>query len=308
MSDAAADEEHPRSRLERLSEAYALRAAEGSGRVHETSEGYSRTVERIFDLSRSMVGIHDRAELLEFVSDGLRELFDAQNSFVVLFDAAGVPRIQSAHTAMPSGATWPVSDTILERVRESRGPLVIADTSMHPDLRDRRSVETLGIASVLCAPLIVEERVIGVLQFDHRGERHSFPIGDLGLLAMFAGQVGTAFRNLELIEELAGALAETRAAQERVVQAERLAALGEMAGGIAHDFNNTLFVTLGTCEMLLAGEALRGRERDAITRIQTCSRDAAETVRRLSVFARGRPSEARERQPVDLREVASEIP
>src|ERR1700761_7783048 len=46
-------------------------------------------------------------------------------------------------------------------------------------------------------------------------------------------------------------LDELRSTQERVVQKERLSALGMMAGGIAHDFNNALTMVLGYTELLL---------------------------------------------------------
>ena len=134
---------------------------------------------RMLEISRSMYRIHDRRDLLAYVSGRLRELFDAQNSFVILFGKDGEPRVEASHVADPSSNASPISATILEQVRSSRDPIVIDDARELPDLRDRSSVEMLKIASVLCAPLIVEDQVIGALQFDHRGETHPFAVGDV---------------------------------------------------------------------------------------------------------------------------------
>jgi signal transduction histidine kinase len=248
----------------------------------------ARELARLLDISRAMHRIHDRDQLLAYVSDRLRELFDAQNGFVVLFDELGRPVIQSSNLEVGGGLSSPVSETLLRRVRESREPLIVDDIALHDDLRDRSSIERLRIASVLCAPLIVEDEVIGVLQFDQRGEPHPFPKSDLRLLSLFADLVATAIYNLQLIERLNRAVDDTRAAQEQLVRAERLSALGEMAAGIAHNFNNTLFVALGLCDVLLTKAHLSEDARAAIMRIRTCALDAANTVRRLQGFTRGR--------------------
>ena len=246
------------------------------------------SLERLLEISQAMNRIHDRERLLSGVSDWLCELFDAENGFVVLFRADGRPEVLSCHTKEPLQSGFPVSETILSRVRTLRETILIDDTAEQPDLRDQSSVERLRIASVLCAPLIVGDEVIGVLQFDHRGEAHPFPAADRRLLELFAGQAATAFHNLQLIEELDRTNREMELTQAKLVQAERLSAVGEMATGIAHNFNNTLFVALGFCDVMLARDDLNLELRTSIERIRTCSLDAANTVRRLQILSQGR--------------------
>ncbi|MEW6073228.1 MAG: ATP-binding protein [Planctomycetota bacterium] len=261
------------------------------------------SLERLLEISQAMNRIHDRRALLAGLADWLRELFDAENSAVVLFRPDGSPEVLSCHTKEPVEGELPISETILERVRSSREPLLIDDTAGEPDLRHQSSIERFRIASVLCAPLVVGEEVIGALQFDHRGEVHPFSASDRRLLALFAGQAATALHNLQLIEELDQANRETQAAQARLVKAERLSAVGEMAAGIAHNFNNTLFVALGFCDVMLVQKDLDADTRRAVERIRTCALDAANTVRRLQVLTEGRASN----EPRILLDAAKEV-
>ena len=256
--------------------------------------GPERQLTRLLEIARAMNRIHDQDQLLVYVSERLRELFDAQNSFVILFGEDGEPVIQASHVHDSGRGGMPVSRTLLERVKSSREAIIIDDATQHADLRSRSSIEELRIASALCAPLIVEDDVIGILQFDQRGDPHPFPESDLRLLSLFADQVATVLSNLRLISRIRDALAETKLAQIRLVESERLSALGEMAGGIAHNFNNTLFVALGLCDVLLAKREIPEDVRDAVDRIRTCSLDAANMVRRLRTFSSGPPAESDE--------------
>ncbi|HEX3970602.1 MAG TPA: PAS domain S-box protein, partial [Stellaceae bacterium] len=88
-------------------------------------------------------------------------------------------------------------------------------------------------------------------------------------------------------------LTERRAGEERLRQAQRMEAIGQLTGGIAHDFNNLLTVITGNIESLkrrladhnqpalerLASSALRGAERGALL------------VHRLLAFSRSQPLE-----------------
>lgn len=281
-----------RARLRQAEEAYARHVHEPAGHAAER-EPHLRPepLERLLEISRAMNRIHDRDKLLSYVGDGLRELFDAENSFLVLFGEDGEPRVHSAHQGGAPDAPPSLSATILDQVRRTRQPVWIDDVTDRPDLSSRASIERFKIASVLCAPLRIGEEVIGALQFDHRGSPRPFPPSDMRLLMLFADHVATALNNIQLIGWLNQALAEVQAAQRRAVQLERLSVLGEMATGIAHDFNNTLFVALGFCDVLLSNASLEPSVRSAVDRIRTCALDAASTVRRLQHFATGRGSD-----------------
>jgi len=92
--------------------------------------------------------------------------------------------------------------------------------------------------------------------------------------------------------------------QQRIVQGERLRALGEMAGGVAHDFNNTLAIIVGRAEVLLneTEDSELQRQLDVIIKVAL---DAAQTVKRIQEFTRMR--RARPFQQVLVDQLIEEI-
>ena len=95
----------------------------------------------------------------------------------------------------------------------------------------------------------------------------------------------------ETNRRLQEALSGLKAAEQQVIQQERLRALGTMASGIAHDFNNTLAAILGFTELLLyRPDILRNHEQSLkyVQMMNTAAKDAGNTVNRLREFYRYR--------------------
>jgi len=86
-------------------------------------------------------------------------------------------------------------------------------------------------------------------------------------------------------------LTERVAAEERIRQAEKMEAIGQLTGGIAHDFNNILTVITGTIEIL--ADAVKGEPQlAAITRmIDEAASRGADLTQHLLAFARRQPLE-----------------
>ncbi len=86
-------------------------------------------------------------------------------------------------------------------------------------------------------------------------------------------------------------LTERIAAEERIRQAEKMEAIGQLTGGIAHDFNNILTVITGTIE-ILADAVKDDAQLAAITRmIDEAASRGADLTQQLLAFARKQPLE-----------------
>jgi signal transduction histidine kinase len=108
--------------------------------------------------------------------------------------------------------------------------------------------------------------------------------------------------------QLAKAMEELKHTQMRLIEQERLNAIGQMASGIAHDFNNILMPILGYSEMLLSnsGTNLTQQERDTALRdIYEAAKEAKEIVRRMRELYR--PKEEVPLQTVNVRSLMERI-
>ena len=89
--------------------------------------------------------------------------------------------------------------------------------------------------------------------------------------------------------EFAGTLtdvSEQRLLESRLLQAQKMDAIGQLTGGIALDFNNLLSAVLGGLHLLERRVALEGRDQLIVDQMRHAAEQGAELVRRMMAFAR----------------------
>ena len=79
---------------------------------------------------------------------------------------------------------------------------------------------------------------------------------------------------------------ELRQVEERLAQAQKMNAVGQLAGGVAHDFNNVLQAIIGYCDLLLANHRPTDPSFPDIMQIKQNANRAASLVRQLLAFSR----------------------
>ena len=127
----------------------------------------------------------------------------------------------------------------------SRGAIhSIPDTELDPMLRDLGRAR--GFRSILFLPLISDRMHIGSITIT-RAEPGVFTDHHVQIMHAFADQAAIAISNARLLQqvqertrELSTSLNELRAAQDRLVQTEKLASLGQLTAGVAHEIKNPL--------------------------------------------------------------------
>lgn len=97
----------------------------------------------------------------------------------------------------------------------------------------------MGFRSVLVAPLLRDDVAIGAISL-RRTEAGPFTSNQVELLKSFAAQAVIAIENVRLFTELRDSLERLKAAQANLIQAEKMASLGQLTAGIAHEIKNPL--------------------------------------------------------------------
>jgi signal transduction histidine kinase/ActR/RegA family two-component response regulator/uncharacterized membrane protein affecting hemolysin expression len=175
--------------------------------------------------------------------------------------------------------------------RSVQGELVYEpDISASPFPFPRRFAR-VGLLSLVLAPLLVENRVFGVLVVARRAAE-AFSSAECEFLRHLSEHVALAAHQTQLHEALQRAYDDLHQSQQAVLQQERLRALGQMASGIAHDINNAISPIAIYTESLLERETgLSDRARSQLSTIQRAIDDVAETVARMREFYRPREPE-----------------
>jgi two-component system, NtrC family, sensor kinase len=114
-----------------------------------------------------------------------------------------------------------------------------------PDLREAVSsavndiVLRAGFRALLIAPLLRAEEIVGMLVVRRRAPG-AFPQNTVELIKTFAAQSAVAIENARLFQSVQTSLEDLRATQDRLVQTQKLASLGQLTAGIAHEIKNPL--------------------------------------------------------------------
>lgn len=102
----------------------------------------------------------------------------------------------------------------------------------------------LNLDSFASIPIYAKDKVVGIIEVDNFIDKRPITEEDLYLLTMLAHQAGLALENARLYAFIEKANEELKFTRERLIESEKMEAIGEMTSGLAHEIRNPL-VSIG---------------------------------------------------------------
>ena len=250
-------------------------------------------------------------------------------------------RVVAMHDAPPAYAelrerepvfkpTGHMGDLMAQAIAMKRAVQLADFAEYRDDPLDRAFGATTGARSIILVPMLKENEVIGTSAI-FRQEVRPFDDQQVELLTNFAAQAVIAIENTRLLHELqqrtddlSQSLEELRTAQDRLVQTEKLASLGQLTAGIAHEIKNPLnFVNnfssvsvelISDLHEILSGVSADDKVRAEINELSDTLRDNLQKIvqhgKRADSIVKNMLLHSREgsgeRRPVDINAIVEE--
>ena len=290
-------------------------------RLREEAEGRARSLGLIHEVVQQVIGLNDKNEVATITAELVAQYFKYELAAILLIDddqkysiqGIGGTQSETIKRAL-DGEDFLVASGVTGQVSKTGESLLINDTKLeklHIPLRGWPA------RSEICVALKDGENILGIIDVESR-EQNAFSHNDLIAMESLAGILAAVIssanqyqrlqetnRQLRVIEiELKARMVAQRSAENRLLQAAKLAAVGEMAAGIAHELNNPLTTVTGFSELVLEEMPEGSMHRDELTMVLREARRASDVVRRLLDFSR---QGERVRTRADLNEVVNDV-
>ena len=271
--------------------------------LREEAESRARNLGLIHEVVQQVVGLTDPHEIAELTASLLARYFAFELTAVFIADADGKLTIggfggasQNVVRRAMNSVEYPLSGGITGHVFETGQGELVNDV-----FQDDRYLPVKGwqAGSEISVAIRDATKVLGIIDVES-SSRNAFTQNDFLALESLAGILATVITSADQYQrlqdtiyqlrdtemELNARIEAQRLAENRLVQAAKLAAVGEMAAAIAHELNNPLTSVTGFAELVMDDIPEESPLRPDMDLVIREARRARDVVRRLLDFAR----------------------
>ncbi|GAB4505569.1 MAG: hypothetical protein Fur0043_25650 [Anaerolineales bacterium] len=293
-------------------------------RLREEAEGRARNLGLIHEVVQEVIGLVNKQEVVQIAAELLVQYFGYEFVTIVLVDEQGhasLCGVSGSHALSVQAILQEITlagkagrKTVPQHVLHTGESLLVNDvirSTLHHPFQNWKA------GSELCIALKDGGRVIGLMDIE-RNIQNAFGQNDVMALESLAGILSSVLSNADQYQRLQENIAQLRQvqlelqariqaqmdAERKLIQAEKLAAVGEMAAGIAHELNNPLTTVTGFTELVLEELPEESASRSDLEMVLKEARRARDVVRRLLDFSRRSESE---RTRVDLNQLVNDV-
>lgn len=247
-------------------------------RLREEAEGRARSLGLIHEVVGQVIGLNDKKEVAKISAELVAQYFKYELAVVLLSDDKekfSIQGIGGTHAEQIQNALrteiFIKPEGVTGYVAQAGESILINDTTQNPLYKPIKGWEA---HSELCVAIKDGDEVLGIIDVESR-DQNAFSHNDLIAMESLAGILSSVITNAKQYQrlqetvkqlratetELKNRMEAQRAAEAKLLQAEKMATAGRLSASIAHELNNPL-QAVQNCLHLAGREDLPQEKRD----------------------------------------------
>ena len=277
---------------------------------------HSELFQQISDICAAVNVAMTPKYLLEISLKKTMELFNAKRGSIFILSENGreltMQIARGMKTEEQENMVKRLGEGVVGKVAEIKKPIVVEDISNDERFPGHRSRQSYQTPSFICAPLMLKDKLIGVINIADKECGTKFDRYELQLLDFLSSQMALNYRRIELYQKFRRLIKESQSLKDELGRTsevtsklrkqvdihERLASIGKLTGGIAHELNNPLdgvlrFVNLSLEKLPEDDELIRDYLLEAkhglnsmvniVRSLLACSREAPASLQKIDI-------------------------